>query len=135
MTDHICGYVGSKTGSPCKRSVPSEGMRCPNHPRTFGNERAERWRDYSNVKEEREAKEERLVTDGGRPIPEVCGAGFTFSGPGDELRRCPECGTANNMFVNPSECYECGREWGSGGEVMDDGRDDGAEILKGGDEA
>lgn len=67
-----------------------------------------------------------MMTDGGRDIPVVSGVGFTFSGPGDELRRCPDCDTPNNMFVNDTRCYKCGYRWGSGGEVIDDGDDDGS---------
>jgi hypothetical protein len=71
-----------------------------------------------------------IITDGGWDIPEVGGAGHSFAGPGDDLRRCPECCTINNIFVNDIRCYSCGFRWGSGGKVLDDdGDDDGAEIL------
>jgi hypothetical protein len=55
-----------------------------------------------------------VLSDGGRDeIPVVSGCGISFSGPGDELRRCPECDTINNIMVNDSRCYKCGHQWGT----------------------
>lgn len=27
------------------------------------------------------------------------------------VRRCTNCGTLNNAFVNPKRCYKCGEKW------------------------
>lgn len=113
--EYQAGYQGTRSfrvQDAMRRQKTNLVMISPEEAEAVGeSEEPVRWRDWSNVKEERES--ERLVTDGG----------YTFGGPKESNpERCPKCERLVSRYVNGNRCPFCGEEtFEDDGEVLTDG--------------